>query len=124
MPAKTGQQYIDGLRDNPAEVWIRGERVKDVTTHPALRGGVQSVAALYDRQYDLTVRDDMIFPSPTSGRPRGAVFHGAEFTGGAAAPAQDDDPLGVGGLRNDGPDARLSQRVHRSVGRSRGLLRA
>ena len=38
MPAKTGQQYIDGLRGNPAEVWIRGERVKDVTSHPALEG--------------------------------------------------------------------------------------
>ena len=42
MPAKSGQQYIDGLRANPAEVWIRGERVQDVTTHPAAgrRGAV------------------------------------------------------------------------------------
>ncbi len=50
MPARTGAQYIASLRDNPAEVWIRGERVKDVTTHPALKGGVKSAAALYDRQ--------------------------------------------------------------------------
>ena len=48
MPAKTGAQYIDGLSQRPREVWIRGERVEDVTTHPALRNGVRSVAALYD----------------------------------------------------------------------------
>ena len=30
MPAKTGAQYIEGLRDNPAEVWIRGERVQEL----------------------------------------------------------------------------------------------
>ncbi len=29
MPAKTGAQYIANLRDNPAEVWVRGERVKE-----------------------------------------------------------------------------------------------
>ena len=39
MPAKTGAQYIANLRDNPAEVWLRGERVADVTTHPALGAG-------------------------------------------------------------------------------------
>ena len=74
MPAKTGQQYIDGLRGNPAEVWIRGERVKDVTTHPALAGGVRSVAALYDRQHDPETLDEMVFPSPSSGDPVGLSF--------------------------------------------------
>ena len=74
MPAKTGQQYIASLRDNPAEVWIRGEQIKDVTTHPALRGGVKSVAALYDRQLDAEVREEMVFPSPSSGDPVGLSF--------------------------------------------------
>ena len=74
MPARTGQQYIEGLRDNPAEVWIRGERVKDVTTHPALAGGVRSVAALYDRQHDEEVREEMVFASPSSGEPVGLSF--------------------------------------------------
>ena len=74
MPAKTGQQYIDGLRENPAEVWMRGERIKDVTTHPSLKGGVKSVAALYDRQHDPAVRDEMVFPSPSSGDPVGMSF--------------------------------------------------
>ena len=35
MPARTGQQYLDGLREQEREVWLGGERVRDVTTHPA-----------------------------------------------------------------------------------------
>jgi aromatic ring hydroxylase len=52
MPARTGEAYITGLTEHPREVWIDGERVQDVTTHPALRNGVRSVAALYDMQHD------------------------------------------------------------------------
>ena len=74
MPARTGQQYIANLRDNPAEVWLRGERIADVTTHPTLSGGVRSVAALYDRQHDPELRDTMTFPSPSSGEPVGLSF--------------------------------------------------
>ena len=74
MPAKTGAQYIANLRENPAEVWMRGERVKDVTTHPALKGGAKSVAALYDRQHDEKVGGEMVFPSPSSGDPVGLSF--------------------------------------------------
>ena len=29
---RTGQQYKDGLKDG-REVWMDGERVKDITTH-------------------------------------------------------------------------------------------
>ena len=74
MPAKTGAQYITNLRDNPAEVWMRGERVNDVTSHPALKGGVKSVAALYDLQHDSAARDEMVFLSPSSGDPVGLSF--------------------------------------------------
>ena len=35
MPARTGAEYIKGLQDQEREIWLRGERVKDVTTHPA-----------------------------------------------------------------------------------------
>ena len=54
MPARTGQEYIDGLRDRPREVWIDGECVGDVTKHPGLKNGVKAVAALYDMQHDPT----------------------------------------------------------------------
>ena len=32
----TGAEYLESVRDG-REIWIYGERVKDVTTHPAFR---------------------------------------------------------------------------------------
>ena len=32
----TGTEYLESIRDG-REIWIYGERVKDVTTHPAFR---------------------------------------------------------------------------------------
>jgi len=74
MPARTGQEYITGLKEHPREVWIDGERVQDVTTHPALRNGVCSVAALYDMQHDPALREEMTYTSPTTGQPVGLSF--------------------------------------------------
>jgi 4-hydroxyphenylacetate 3-monooxygenase len=47
----TGQEYIESLRDG-REIWIYGERVKDVTTHPAFRNTVRMLARLYDALHD------------------------------------------------------------------------
>jgi 4-hydroxyphenylacetate 3-monooxygenase len=46
---KDGSHHIASLRDG-REVWLRGARISDVTTHPAYRGAVASAAALYDFQ--------------------------------------------------------------------------
>jgi len=46
MP-RTGTDYLDRLRDGRA-VFIDGERVEDVTAHPAFRQSTRSVARLYD----------------------------------------------------------------------------
>ncbi len=46
---KTGAEHIQSLRDGRA-VYLDGERVADVTTHPAFRNAVRSAAALYDFQ--------------------------------------------------------------------------
>jgi len=60
----TGEEYRESLRDG-REIWIHGERVEDVTTHPAFRNGVRSIARLYDALHDpatkdvLTVETDM-----------------------------------------------------------------
>jgi len=60
----TGEQYIESLRDG-REVYYKGERVEDVTTHEATAEGIRQVADIYDLQFDpeaqklLTyVRDD------------------------------------------------------------------
>ena len=47
----TGQEYLESLRDG-REIWIYGERVKDVTTHPAFRNTVRMIARLYDALHD------------------------------------------------------------------------
>ena len=46
---KTGEDHLRSLRDGRA-VYIDGERVADVTTHPAFRNAVRTAAALYDLQ--------------------------------------------------------------------------
>jgi 4-hydroxyphenylacetate 3-monooxygenase len=64
--ARRGADVLRRLRDQPPNLWYRGEQVKDVTTHPALRGGVETLARLYDLQWEHA--DKTLFDSPTSGR--------------------------------------------------------
>ncbi len=47
----TSEEYLDSLKDG-REIWIYGERVKDVTTHPAFRNTVRMLARLYDALHD------------------------------------------------------------------------
>ncbi|SHF01516.1 4-hydroxyphenylacetate 3-monooxygenase oxygenase component [Lampropedia hyalina DSM 16112] len=44
----TGAEYLESLRDD-REVYIHGQRVKDVTTHPAFRNSARMLARWYDR---------------------------------------------------------------------------
>jgi 4-hydroxyphenylacetate 3-monooxygenase len=74
MGARSGKQYIAGLREREREVWLGGERVRDVTIHPGLRGGVHAIASLYDMQHDPKLRDQMTYASPTSGDRVGLSF--------------------------------------------------
>jgi 4-hydroxyphenylacetate 3-monooxygenase len=74
MPARTGREYLEGLRAQEREVWLGGERVKDVTTHPGLRNGAQAIAGLYDMQHDPALRDAMTYVSPTTGDRVGLSF--------------------------------------------------
>jgi 4-hydroxyphenylacetate 3-monooxygenase len=55
----TGEGYLDSLRDG-REVWIDGERVDDVTAHPAFRNAARSVAVLYDAMHDPDTRDALV----------------------------------------------------------------
>ncbi|GIX49192.1 MAG: 4-hydroxyphenylacetate 3-monooxygenase oxygenase component [Candidatus Tectimicrobiota bacterium] len=73
MAARSGKEYLQGLRDG-REVWLGGERVADVTTHPALRRGAQTLARLYDLQYDPELHELMTYPSPKTGEPVGRSF--------------------------------------------------
>ena len=74
MAARTGAQYLAGLRARRTEVWLRGERVGDVTTHPGLAGGARAIASLYDLQSDPAYRDAMTFDCPDAGDRLGLSF--------------------------------------------------
>src|SRR5438128_2311401 len=67
MP-RTGQEYLDGLRDGRA-VYIDGARVEDVTTHPAFAQSARSIARLYDIASDPANADVMVADSPYGGDP-------------------------------------------------------
>jgi len=60
----TGAEYLDSIRDG-REIWIYGERVKDVTTHPAFRNTVRMIARLYDALHDPARKDVLTIPTDT-----------------------------------------------------------
>lgn len=52
----TGQEYLRSLRDD-REIWIYGNRVLDVTEHPAFRNPARMVARLYDAMHDPNLKN-------------------------------------------------------------------
>jgi 4-hydroxyphenylacetate 3-monooxygenase len=60
----TGDEYIESLRDG-REVFIYGDKVADVTTHPAFRNSVRITARLYDSLHDPAKRDVVTAPTDT-----------------------------------------------------------
>ena len=65
---RTGQEYIKSIQDGRA-VYIDGTCVEDVTTNPAFKGAVRSVARLYDFSSDPRNAEIMTTPSPYTGVP-------------------------------------------------------
>jgi 4-hydroxyphenylacetate 3-monooxygenase len=65
---RTGEDYLRSLRDGRC-VYVDGERVADVTTHPALARAARSLANLYDIAAAPENRERMTFTSPTTGNP-------------------------------------------------------
>jgi 4-hydroxyphenylacetate 3-monooxygenase len=63
--SKTGAEHLKSLRDG-REVFLDGERVADVTTHPAFRNSCRAAAKLYD--FQAANLELMTFESPTSGK--------------------------------------------------------
>ena len=60
----TGEEYIESLRDG-REVYIYGEKVADVTTHPAFQNSVRTTARLYDSLHDPARQDVVTAPTDT-----------------------------------------------------------
>lgn len=55
---RTGQQYKDSIRDG-RRIWVNGERVTDVTTHPQFKPLVDIRARIFDMQHEAAHRDIM-----------------------------------------------------------------
>lgn len=60
----TGEEYLASLRDD-REVYINGERVRDITTHPAFSNSAISMAKLYDALHDPEQKQILCWPTDT-----------------------------------------------------------
>ncbi|MGH2385232.1 MAG: 4-hydroxyphenylacetate 3-hydroxylase N-terminal domain-containing protein [Candidatus Limnocylindria bacterium] len=67
MGARTGEQFLQGLRGTKRHLWLEGERVDDVTAHPALAGGAQTLAGVFDRLHAFP--EECLIPDPETGEP-------------------------------------------------------
>src|SRR5262245_2557144 len=65
MGARTGEEFLKGLRVRKRELCLGDERVDDVTEHPALADAAASLASVYDRQHEYP--DDCLMPDPETG---------------------------------------------------------
>ncbi|MGI9509760.1 MAG: 4-hydroxyphenylacetate 3-hydroxylase family protein [Geminicoccaceae bacterium] len=57
---RNGDDYRASIRDG-RDVWINGERVEDVPSHPAFKPIVDIRAHIYDMQHDPAMRDVMTY---------------------------------------------------------------
>lgn len=69
MGTRTAAEYVRGLRADGREVWIGGERVQDVTEHPAFRSSIQGLSGFFDWQH--LHAEECIFVDPVSKQPTG-----------------------------------------------------
>lgn len=76
MGVRRGEQFIEGLRANrdQRDIWIRGEKVADVTTHPVFAKPLKQIAKIYDLQFDPAYRDILTYRSQTSGNAVATAF--------------------------------------------------
>jgi two-component FAD-dependent monooxygenase len=59
-----GAEYLESLRDD-REIYLYGQRVKDVTAHPAFHNPARMVARLYDALHDPKTKDVLTGPTDT-----------------------------------------------------------
>ncbi|NUT43149.1 MAG: Pyoverdin chromophore biosynthetic protein pvcC [Thermoactinospora sp.] len=62
----TGVEYVESLRDD-REIYLYGDRIKDVTEHPAFHNPVRMTARLYDALHADDTRDLLTCPLDSGG---------------------------------------------------------
>ena len=63
---RTGAEYLDSIRDD-RDVWMDGERVDDVPSHPAFRPIVEARARIYDMAHEEQYRDALSYVDESTG---------------------------------------------------------
>ena len=63
---RTGEEYRESIRDG-RDVWINGERVKDVTIHPQFKPAVDARARIYDMAHEKETQEAMSYLDPETG---------------------------------------------------------
>ena len=63
---KTGEQYLESLRDG-RRVIFEGEEISDVTTHPLYKRSLGVLSGLFDAQFDPETRDITTYVDPETG---------------------------------------------------------
>jgi 4-hydroxyphenylacetate 3-monooxygenase len=62
----TGSEYIESIRDG-RDIYLYGERVRDVTRHPAFVNPMRMTARLYDSLHDQKQRNVLVTATDTGG---------------------------------------------------------
>src|SRR5580704_11033877 len=66
MPARSGNQFLQGLNDG-RQIWVGSDRVSDVASHPAFAGAARGLASVFDLQHKFAA--DCLMPDPETGEP-------------------------------------------------------
>lgn len=70
-----GNDFINRLNMLKNEIWFDGQKIEEpISEHPAFKGIIKSKAALYDVQHNPSIKDDMTFTSPLSGKLVGTSY--------------------------------------------------
>jgi 4-hydroxyphenylacetate 3-monooxygenase len=57
---RNGKQYLSQLQDG-RDVWLRGTKVKDVTSHPGLGPGAHTLGRFLDKQFDPALQGKLTY---------------------------------------------------------------
>ena len=110
-----GDEYIESLKDG-RQIYIHGERVEDVTTHPAFRNSVRSIARLYNALHDPATKDELTDRDRHRQRRLHApVLQGAALGRGPRRRPRRDRRVAAADLRLDGAQPRLQGGLPRDL---------
>ena len=124
MGARTGKQFLEGLR-KPRNIWVGGDRVDDVVSHPAFAGAAQTMAEIFDLQHEAA--SVCLTPDRETGEPinvshlvprsrqdlelrHHGLKHTAEYTVGLTGSGETVNTSSIGEPSADGTMRRVSIR--------------